>query len=66
MKKSGTDGGGDGEISGVSDTAEIANMVVTRTWKCVYLFGERKSGVKDEIFENIFAEGVGKIGCAVG
>ena len=30
MNKRGSDGGGDGEINGVPDTAEIVIMIVTR------------------------------------
>ena len=64
MNKRGSDDGGGGEIDGVSDTAEITNTIATRTWKGGDLLREREIGVKDEAV--VFAEGVCKIGCAVG
>ena len=32
MNKRGSDGGGNGKIDGVSDKAEIVNMLVRRAW----------------------------------
>ena len=54
-----------GEVDGVSDTTEIANMAVTDAWEGLDLFWERGSGVKDEA-KFFFVEAVGKISCAEG
>ena len=48
MSKRNSDCGGSCEIGSVSDTAEIANLIVTRTFKEEDLLQERDSGVKDE------------------
>ena len=65
MCKQGSNCVGSGEIDGVSDTAELSNMIVIRTWKGIDLFWERENEVKNET-ENFFEEGVVKIGWAVG
>ena len=52
------------EIEGVSDTAEIANLIVTRA-RNGDLLRERESGDKDEA-EYFFADRVGKIESTVG
>ena len=48
MNKKNNDGGGSGEVDGVSDTADIANMAATITWKRADMFGERESEVDDK------------------
>ena len=48
MNKSCGNGEGSFEIDGISDTTEIPNMKVTRTWKGGDLSWERESEVEDK------------------